>query len=214
MQDFLQSAVVILRLNAGGHGEDLLGAGVRTGGIVAKGELLPNIHKQFGIAGAAENQIGQYHGGHVVAAAAETHGELALRDIHLLGDKAGRFRSGKNLHLGQFLHRATGQGGKGPSHRILHTPGIGAAAVQKLQPGGRHHLLGVAVEGVIGDLSDGLLVPQAADAVRLVGAHLLQKPEVGPVPLIIADGTDAVHQIDLLTVHILLEIAAAPGDRV
>ena len=65
-----------------------------------------------------------------------------------------------------------------------------------------------------GDLLHRLLIPQAADAVRLIGAHLLQQPEIGPVALVVADGTDAVDEVHLFAVHILLQIAPAVGHGV
>ena len=65
-----------------------------------------------------------------------------------------------------------------------------------------------------GDLLGRLLIAQAADAVGLPGAHLLQQAEIGPVPLVVADGADAVDEVDLFAVHVFLQIPAAPGDGV
>lgn len=72
----------------------------------------------------------------------------------------------------------------------------------------------MAVEGVGGDLLCRTLIAQAADAIGLRGAHLLQQAEVGPISLVIADGADAVNEVDLLTVHIFLQVVAAMGDGV
>ena len=55
---------------------------------------------------------------------------------------------------------------------------------------------------------------QTQHAVRLSGAHLLHQPDVRPVPLVVADGTDAVQQVGPLTVHILRQIPAVTGDGV
>ena len=49
-----------------------------------------------------------------------------------------------------------------------------AAAVEQLQPGGGHHPLAVSVELLVVDLGQPRLVTEAADAIGLPGAHLLQ----------------------------------------
>ena len=91
---------------------------------------------------------------------------------------------------------------------------LGAAAVEQLQPGGGHHPLAVSVELLVVDLGQPRLVTEAADAIGLPGAHLLQKPQIGPVPLVVADGADGVGQIGLLALHIFLQKPAATGHRV
>ena len=48
----------------------------------------------------------------------------------------------------------------------------------------------------------------------MIAAHLLQKPQVRPVPLIVADGADAVQQVGPLAVHIFRQIPAVAGDGV
>ena len=214
VQNFVQGPLIVGAFNAGGHRQDALGPDIIAGGVVAQGKLFPDVEKQLGIAGAAEQKVGQKHGGHIVGAAAEAHGELSLGHIHGLADDTGL---GRGVHPAGRLRvpgRGPGQGGEGLQQGVLH-PGDGsAAAVEQLQPGGRHHSLAVDMELLVVDGCGGSLVSQAADAVGLVPAHLLQKAQVRPVPLVVADGTDAVQQVGPLTVHILRQIPAVAGDGV
>ena len=129
-------------------------------------------------------------------------------------DDAGLRRGGHGTGRLRVQARAPGQGGEGLQQGVLHPGDGGAAAVEQLQPGGGHHLPAVGMELLVVDGGGGSLVAQTADAVGLIAAHLLQKPQVRPVPLIVADGADAVQQVGPLAVHIFRQIPAVAGDGV
>ena len=179
----------VLRLDTRGDRHDPLGAGVAGGRVVAQGQLLPHVHKQLGIAGAAEDQVRHDHGGHIVGAAAPAHGQLALGHVHLLGEIAGLLRRGDAADGLTLRHHAAGQRGKRTAQRALHPLLLCAAAVEHLHAAGGQQLTVVVEQLVIVDLRGGFLVAQTQHAVRLSGAHLLHQPHVGPILLVVADGS-------------------------
>ena len=162
VQNFVQGPLIVGGLDAGGHREDALGADIGAGGVVAQGQLLPDIHKELGIAGAAEQKVCQDHGGHIVGGAAEAHGQLPLGHVHGLVDDVGLHRGGHGTGRLRVLARAPGQGGEGLQQGVLHPGDRGAAAVEQLQPGGGHHLLAVGMELLVVDGGGGSLIAQTA----------------------------------------------------
>ena len=86
---------------------DALGADVGAGGIVAEGELLPDVQKQLGVAGAAEHEAltSIMAGTSSLGIAAEAHAQLALRHVQRLRHQPG---------LGGRGAPSTGGSGKSP----------------------------------------------------------------------------------------------------
>ena len=185
---------------------------VEGGGVVAEGELLPDIQEELGVAGPAEEEVAEEEGALIVGGAGEAHAKLPLGDIHALPDHLGLLPGAVALRHRDGGDAPAGQGGEGVQQGVLHPGELGAAAVEELHGGGGDQAAVLGVELLGGGPLHGLLVPQAADAVGLPGAELLQEAEVRPVPLVVADGADGVRQVVPLALHVVREEAAAAGD--
>ena len=107
-----------------------------------------------------------------------------------------------------------GQGGKGGGQCLPHPLQGRAAAVEQLQPGGGEQLPVQGVELFHLELLCALLIAQAADAVGLFAAHLLQQAGVGILPLVVHLAADGVDQVGLLPLKIGGHKAPPLGHRV
>ena len=185
---------------------------VEGGGIVAEGELLPDVQEELGVAGPAEEEVAEKQGALIVGGAGEAHTELALGDVHALPDHPGLLPGAVVLRHRNGGDALAGQGGEGVQKGVLHPGELRAAAVEELHGSGGDQAAVLRVELLGGGLLHALLVPQAADAVGFPGAELLQEAQVRPVPLVVADGADGIRQVVPLALHIVREEAAAAGD--
>ena len=184
------------------------------GGVVAQGHLLPHIQKQLGVAAAAEQGVAQQHRAIIVAAAGETHAQLALSHVHLLGDHTDLRPRRVGRRWGNVSNTVPGQGGKSGGQRLPHPIQLGAADIDELQPGGGDQLPILGIELFHLQLLRGPLIAQAAHTVGFPRAHLLQQPGGGIVPLVVDLTADGVDEVGLLRVEIGADEPTPLGDRV
>ena len=183
-------------------------------GIVAQRELLAHVQKQLGVGVAAEDEVRQQQRGRVLARGAVAHGELRLRHVHRLRDLAHRFGRAHTLgdrRLGDPLARERRQR---TVQRPLHARAVRAAAVEQLDARRGKKLAVIAVERLVRQPFHARHSAEPVDAVALTAAHLLQKPRVGVVALVVENALDGVDQIFLLTLHIVAQEAPVPRERV
>ena len=185
---------------------------IKRGGVVAEGELFPDVEEEFGVAAAAEEGVAHQQGGGVLAAAGEAHAQLALGYVQALSEEARFFREDMGCQFRRGFHSGAGQLRQGGAEGGFH-PGIfRAAAVENLQPGGGDQMA-VALEEQLGMQGGGdLLIAQAGDAVGFAGAHLLKKAAVGIRPLVVENAADGVDEVGLLVFKIILQEEAVPGN--
>ena len=131
--DLIVSPLIVLELNAGGHGDEALLPVVEGGRVIAEGQLLPDVQKQLGVAGAAEEGITHQQSGHIVTAAGKTHAQLALGHVQHILHMLHGFPADVGRRRGDHPDLLTGQGGKCRRQRLLYPFQLGAAAVYDLQ---------------------------------------------------------------------------------
>lgn len=108
------------------------------GGVVAEGEALPDVCKEFGGRAAAVDGVKDADGGEVgvLHALAEppAYGELALAEVHVLSKDARLRLDGVHAYLGAHVpvDLAPGQGGQGLGDRAADLVEAGRAAVEDL----------------------------------------------------------------------------------
>ena len=211
--DLIIGLLVVFKLDAGGDGDDALLPVIDGRGKIAQGQLLPHVQKELGVAAAAEEGVAHQQGGHIVAVAGKAHAQLALGHVHGLFHIAGLRGAGVGHGGGTFIAALSGQRGKCLAQCRLHPLQRRAAAVNELQAAGGDQLPILGIE-LLGLQALGVLFPaQAADAVRLPGAHLLQQAGVGIVPLIVDQAADGVDEVCLFTFKIGGHKPAMVGHR-
>ena len=171
-------------------------------GVIAEGQLLPDVQKQLGVAASAEECVAHQQRRRVAAAAGEAHAQLALGHVQLLHHRADLLPGRVVLGDGHILNVLSGQCGKGGAQGPHHPVLIGAAAVKQLQPGGGDQLAVLCIQLPQLQLFRSLLAAQAADAVGLSRAHLPQEAAVGIVPLVVDEAADGVDQVRLFTLKV------------
>ena len=212
--DLIVSPLIVLELNAGGHGDEALLPVVEGGRVIAEGQLLPDVQKQLGVAGPAKKGITHQQSGHIVTAAGKTHAQLALGHVqHILHILHG-FPADVGRRRGDHPNLLAGQGGKGRRQRLLYPFQIGAAAVNNFQRrcGDQIPILGIDLQCL--QLVHRLLVAQTGHGVGLSIAQRPQQTAVRPIPLIVDERPDGLQQIGLFAFKILRHKPAVVGDGV
>ena len=174
--------------------------------VIAKGLLLPYIHKQLAGHARAEDQIQQLHGHKALIpdgdGSHEAHAQLALGHLHLLGHRflAAVPESG----LGRKRRRTPIQTGEELLHRRGHSFRFPRAHIEDIHPALPEDLFIVAVQRRRGNGRHIFLLAQPGNAKAVRPAQQPQHLIVGVDPLVVALGIDGGHEILFLALHKIL----------